>query len=218
MCFSLKTRFFKVNKKILGKFLGLDEQEGLYLGKMKVENKDCYINMDRLLNKHFGILSISGGGKSYLTSILIEEILMREIESGCPSIILIDVHGEYSYLKEVEAFKDKINIQDTTYFQISIPKLSPYTFRKYQEKISYVQIRELSKYIKKLKNTDEMNYFSIEDIISIIEKDETGNKSTKQALIGWLLEMKKLNLFGPQENPNYNCGLYLQSSLLFTKN
>jgi hypothetical protein len=128
---------------------------------------------------------------------------------------LIDVHGEYAYLNEVEDLKDKINLQDTSYFQISIPNLSPYTFKKYQNKISFVQVRELSKYIKKLKSKDETRNFSIEDIISVIEEDEKGNKSTKQALIGWLLELQKLNLFGPQENPNLNNLIQPNKLLIF---
>ncbi|GAH43165.1 unnamed protein product, partial [marine sediment metagenome] len=67
---------------------------------------------------------------------------------------------------------------------------------------SNVQIRELSKYIKKLRKKDDLkNKFTLKSIIEIIEKEEEGSKSTKQALIGWLSELERLNLFGSQENP-----------------
>jgi len=193
---------YLVDEEILKGFIGLDQIQGLNLGKIKVSNIEACISMDRLLNKHFAILSISGGGKSYLTSIIIEELLTREESSGIPAIILIDVHGEYQYLNNTSQLKKKVKIIDTTYFQISVPKLNAFAYKKYQEQISNVQIRELSKYIKKLRNKDETkNKFTLNNIIELIEKEPEGGKSTKQALIGWLSNLERLNLFGPQENP-----------------
>jgi DNA helicase HerA-like ATPase len=194
-----------MEEDILFKFLGFDNDYGLDLGQVKVTNSKANINMNRLLNKHFAILSISGGGKSYLTSILIEELLSRNKDYGTPSIILFDVHGEYTYLKDIPDLKTKINIHDISYFQIGIPKLSVYSFKKYQEQISYVQIRELSKYIKKLKrDKSKKNNYTLNDIIEQIENDTEGNRSTKQALVGWLSDLNRLTLFGSQENPILN--------------
>ncbi|MFX1567279.1 MAG: ATP-binding protein [Promethearchaeota archaeon] len=194
-----------VEDEILHKFLGFDNVDGLNLGYVKVTNSIAKINMNRLLNKHFAILSISGGGKSYLTSILVEELLSRKEDSGTPAIILFDVHGEYVYLKDIPELKDKIKIQDVSYFQIGTPNLSAYVFKKYQEQISHVQVRELSKYMKKLINDSQKKIsFTIHDIIELIEEESDGNRSTKQALVGWLSDLKRLNLFGPQENPIIN--------------
>lgn len=191
-----------VEEEILNKFLGFDTNFGLNIGYVKVTNSYAKINMNRLFNKHFAILSISGGGKSYVTSILIEELLSRKEDFGTPSIILFDVHGEYTYLKDIPELKDKIKIQDISYFQIGIPKLSAYSFKKYQNQISHVQVRELSKYIKKLRRDKNKKYqYTLNDIIERIEKESDGIKSTKQALIGWLSELERLTLFGPQENP-----------------
>jgi len=193
---------YLVEDEILKNFIGLDQNHGLNLGKVKVSNLDACISMDRLLNKHFAILSISGGGKSYLTSIIIEELLSREKASGIPAIILIDVHGEYQYLKTASTLKNKVKVIDTSYFQISVPKLNAFAYKKYQEQISNVQIRELSKYIKKLRKKEETKKnFTLNSIIELIEKEPEGGKSTKQALIGWLSELERFNLFGPQENP-----------------
>ncbi|MFW9780928.1 MAG: ATP-binding protein [Candidatus Heimdallarchaeota archaeon] len=186
----------------LKNFVGIDTEHGLRLGILKGTKIEARINMDRLFNKHFAILSISGGGKSYLTSIIIEELLTREKKLGTPSIILIDVHGEYTYLKNIPQLKEKIKLFDCSFFQISVPNLNASIFRKYQEKISNVQVRELYNYIRKLKK--EKKNYSLSDIIELIEKEEEVNKSTKQALIGWLSELERLTLFGPQENPNIN--------------
>ncbi len=192
-----------VEEEILNKFLGFDTNFGLNFGQVKVINSKALVSMNRLLNKHFAILSISGGGKSYLTSVLIEELLTRSEDFGTPSIILFDVHGEYLYLKKIPELKNKVKIQDISYFQIGIPKLSVYSFKKYQEQISTVQVRELSKYIKKLKKEKNLkNQYTISDIIKKIENEPDGNKSTKQALIGWLSDLERLTLFGSQENPS----------------
>ncbi|MDX1797832.1 MAG: ATP-binding protein [Candidatus Lokiarchaeia archaeon] len=194
-----------VEEDILFKFLGFENDEGLNLGRVKVTKSKAKINMNRLLNKHFAILSISGGGKSYLTSVLIEELLSRKKDYGTPAIILFDVHGEYTYLKDIPELENKIKIHDISYFQIGIPKLSAYSFKKYQEQISYVQIRELTKYIKNLKRDKNLKKnFTLDNIIEQIENDNDGNRSTKQALVGWLSELKRLTLFGSQENPILN--------------
>ncbi|MBD3199567.1 MAG: DUF87 domain-containing protein, partial [Candidatus Lokiarchaeota archaeon] len=191
-----------ISQEILNSFIGFDPIQGLNVGKLKVMGINSYINMNKLLNKHFAILSISGGGKSYLTSVLIEELINRDSSLGTPAIVLIDVHGEYLYLKDDPLLKDKVHIQDTTYFQIATPKVSPWAFKKYQHQLSYVQVRVLNNIIQNLnKDKDKRGKFSIDDIIEYLENDFEGNKNTKDALYGWLLELKRLNLFGPQENP-----------------
>ena len=91
----------KVEEDILNIFVGFDIVKGLNIGKVKTSNFEAKINMNRLFNKHFAVLSISGGGKSYLISVIIEELLTRNEEMGTPAIILIDVHGEYTYLNEI---------------------------------------------------------------------------------------------------------------------
>lgn len=191
---------FKVEEEILNQFIGLDYEQGLDVGTIKVANMKAKIPINQLLNKHFAILSISGGGKSYLTSILIEELLSREDLWGTPAIVLIDVHGEYTYLKSIPEFSAKVSIFDSIYSQISVPNMNAYVFRKYQEQISSVQVRELSNYIKKIKKSNKT--YSLYDLIELIDKNQDGNKSTKQALIGWLSDLDRLNLFGPEENPN----------------
>ena len=114
---------FLLENKITNKFLGFDENNGLNLGKVRVSEFDAKLDINRLLNKHVSILAISGGGKSYLTSVLIEELLTRDDALGTPAIILIDVHGEYLYLKDIPELSDKVKIFDSSYFQISVPKL-----------------------------------------------------------------------------------------------
>ena len=206
---------YLVEEELLNAFIGFSKH-GLNLGKVKTTNFTAKINMNRLLNKHFAILSISGGGKSYLTSIILEELLERDNSFGTPAIILIDVHGEYTYLKEIPELKNKITIHNISYFQIAVPKLNAWSFRKYQEQISFVQMRELSHYIQKLrKDKEKKGLYSLQDIINSIESESDGNKSTKQALVGWLSELDYLTIFGPQENPFLSKAVIPQEITIF---
>jgi len=191
-----------VGEELLNGFIGFNIESGLFFGNVKIINSKAQIDMNRLLNKHFAILSISGGGKSYFTSVLIEELLERKEDFGTPAIILFDVHGEYLYLKDIPELKEKVKIYDISYFQIAVPKMTTYSFKKYQEQISYVQMRELTKHIKKLRKTKtKLNQYNVSDIINQIENEPDGNKNSKQALVGWLSEIEHLNIFGGQENP-----------------
>lgn len=193
---------YLVEEETLQAFLGLDPDQGINLGTIKVSNYPAQINLNRLLNKHFAILAISGAGKSYLTSVLIEELLGRQEDHGTPQIVLIDVHGEYKYLANIQKLAPDINVQNTRYFQIAVPKLSAYKYQKFQKNISNVQVRELAKYIRYLRRDEEKKHkFSLQDIIEEIELDEDINKNTRQALTQWLINLQRLQLFGPQENP-----------------
>jgi DNA helicase HerA-like ATPase len=53
-------------------------------------------DLNRLLQKHLAILAQSGAGKSYLTSVMLEEILDRTTNQGRIATVLFDTHGEYS--------------------------------------------------------------------------------------------------------------------------
>jgi DNA helicase HerA-like ATPase len=205
---------FYVEDDVLNAFIGLDADHGLNLGKIKISNYEAKIDMDRLLNKHFAVLSISGGGKSYLISVIIEEILMRS--KAAPAIVLIDVHGEYLYLKNIPELHEQVKIEDITYFQIAVPKLNAWWFKKYQEQISNVQIRELSRYIQKLKKDENKeDKYTLNDMIDLIENESTSGKSTKQALIGWLADLERLTIFGPQENPKISSIIKPKNLILF---
>lgn len=194
---------YSCDPEILSQFLGFGSKENsLHLGKVKTTLLKAYINIDKLLNKHYATLAISGAGKSYLTSVIIEELLARDKDRGIPAIILIDVHGEYTYFKNNEVFKERISVQDSSYFQISVPKMNAYAFRKYQENISAAQVRELNKIITEFKEEKKNYTYDIKDIISFIEASESINKGTQQALIGWLAELDNLLIFGSQENPS----------------
>lgn len=78
------------------KMLGLDENnKGAYIGVLDGREKiKVFLDINKLITKHMSVLAKSGSGKTYCVSVLLEEILEKNIP-----IVVIDPHGEYSSLK-----------------------------------------------------------------------------------------------------------------------
>ena len=92
-------RVFSAKETTLTRFLSLDKK-GLNLGNIQFHSLPLTANLDRLLKKHLAILALSGAGKSYLVSVLLEELMDREKEQGRIAVIVIDPHGEYRNFAE----------------------------------------------------------------------------------------------------------------------
>lgn len=148
-------KVYSVFSHHLFKILGLDEV-GLSIGNLKNYDLPVNLNLNRLFNKHLAILAQSGAGKSYLISVMLEELLQRSDELGSPAMILIDVHGEYDFSFDSNSslsdqnfrIAKKIQRYNASFLQIGVPSLSEYDFKRYQPNISQPQLRELRKAIK----------------------------------------------------------------------
>ncbi|MCY3413289.1 MAG: ATP-binding protein [Candidatus Heimdallarchaeota archaeon] len=190
------------SKETLIRFLGLDVT-GLHLGRLRQSEMSASINLDNLLQKHLAILSISGGGKSYTTSVLIEEILRRHPNEGRPALVLFDVHGEYGDLTRLTS--------DSRFFNVDVQKISSDSlsmaignlrvgdFGKLFPTMSSAQMRELSRILSDLRFDNKP--FTIESIISKVYEREM-NPLVKEALLGWLGQLQSTHLFSNVENPD----------------
>src|SRR3989344_4367543 len=71
-----------------------------------LDGKDIrvYLDLNKLLTKHCSILAKTGSGKSYVSSVLLEVILLKNVP-----VIVIDPHGEYSSLKYPSRSKKSID-------------------------------------------------------------------------------------------------------------
>ncbi len=193
-----------VKGDMLEEFLGLDPK-GLHIGSLAHYNTPVRLNLSRLINKHAAILAMSGAGKSYLVSVLLEELLQRtKSQQGTPGILLFDVHGEYKFFAdhaENSSYAKFTTIQDAKYLQIGVPSLSAYDFAKYQPNMSNAQIRELKKIIDRLKYQEKRDEYNIADLIQCVENEKGMNPKVKTALIGWLSDLDRKHLFGKNNHP-----------------
>ncbi len=134
--------------EMLQKFLGFDP-EGIEIGYIPNHNLTVRLNVSRLFQKHLAILAMSGSGKSYLASVLIEELLNRKPEQGRVCTIILDVHGEYTSLKS--AFPKQVEIVDVESSRLALRNINASHFSEWYDGITGPQMRELSMALEHLK-------------------------------------------------------------------
>ncbi len=179
-------------------FLGLDD-DGLHLGSVQHHDLDAKLNLTRLFQKHLAILAQTGAGKSYLASVLLEELLDRDPETGQLAVVAIDPHGEYAGFAEDSEYMDRVKVFGDRDIQIGMPELSAGKLDQYFYDVSAAQKREMNKVLGDLK--DEKGVFDLDDVIAAVEERDM-KKSTKQVWLDRLNRMKYMHLFKRYDNPS----------------
>ncbi|MFW9767645.1 MAG: ATP-binding protein [Candidatus Thorarchaeota archaeon] len=198
----------RADEETLAAFLNMDLKEGLHLGHLAYQNLQFVPTVDRLLSKHLAILAMSGAGKSYFVSVLLEELLARTKEQGRLSVVVIDVHGEYTYLKDLKPKDLGLSSQHFeiehirgSHFQIPVQMLSAEALGSLVADMSAIQIRDLRRVISDVKETMKEGY-TLADLVEHIRDDESISKNTREALAGWLINLDQTLLFGKTAVPS----------------
>lgn len=192
----------------LKRFLGFKEN-GLRIGTLQFHDVPVTLDMSKLIQKHFAILAMSGAGKSYTTSVIIEELLDRAPEQGRIAVVVFDVHGEYVGFKEPvndgehRDYSDRTKVISIEDMRIPVPSLKAHDFLYFLPSLSSAQLRELERIIKQL--GDEMDAgngpYGLEDIIARVESDPRIKENTKVSLVSWLRSLESTKLFDAVERP-----------------
>lgn len=197
----------RVDEDILNEFLKLDKENGLNLGTLGHHDLKFSPSLNRLLSKHLAILAMSGAGKSYFVSVLLEELISRTEEDGRLAVVVVDVHGEYTYLKDMKGENLgqpslDLNVEHirASHFQIPVVSLSADAIAALVAGMSSVQRRELRKIISKMRSHSRAGY-TLSDVITAVRQDENINTNTREALVGWLLNLDETALFGKEPTP-----------------
>ena len=196
------TKVFLPSPETLFEVIGFDER-GLNIGKVQFHDVDAKLNLTNLFQKHLAILAMSGAGKSYLTSVLIEELLERRPEDGRVAVVVFDVHGEYTGFGDDESpYREKTTVIDGSKVRLSLPNMGTQGLYELIPSISGVQYRELGKIMDKL-HSDYMSGlgpYGLDDLIREVDNTPMHEK-TKQALLSSLYSLKSLNLVEEDEYP-----------------
>lgn len=190
-------RVIEPDPDVLAGFFGMDPK-GLNLGKLPHHDVDVRVNPTRFLQKHLAILAISGAGKSFLASVLIEELLDRKPEDGQIATIVLDTHGEYVSFADDPGYSSKTRVFPVSDVRIGLPNLSPHQMREFLPKLSFVQSREM---IKIMRNMGKDNY-EVADLMQKIEDNDDIKTATKDILISNLGELKSMDIFGSSDYPS----------------
>ncbi len=87
---------FRADEELIKKIVGLHENTdtGAYIGLLSGHDIKVELDINSMVQKHVSILSKTGGGKSYCSGALIEELMKHNV-----TVCVIDPHGEYSSMK-----------------------------------------------------------------------------------------------------------------------
>ncbi|MBD3155905.1 MAG: DUF87 domain-containing protein [Candidatus Aenigmarchaeota archaeon] len=188
----------KIDGNLLNKFLGLDEN-GLNIGKISFHDIKAKINLTKMFQKHLAILAISGAGKSYLTSVLFEELLGRKINLGNPAVIVIDPHGEYVGFGNDPKYKNRTKIYSEKDISVGISRLSPYQIMGFLPQMSSAQKRELTTIVQKLMK--KKKGYGFKELEQEIEKSDA-KRVVKDTMTSWLEHLKNSKIFQKYTRPN----------------
>jgi len=204
------TRVRIASKENLERFLSFDKEAGLHLGEVDHHGLPVKLNLSSLLKKHLAVLALSGAGKSYFTSVLLEELLDRPKEHGRIAIIVLDPHGEYGSFalpckdKSKKDYSSKTKIVKARDIKIGVPRLSIGIVSGIIPGLTGPQKRDLGRIMSTLKKQMKggLGPFDLNDLRDAVSNDSAIKENSKGPLVGWLDSLRSLNLFGKTDNPS----------------
>ncbi len=89
-------RVYRAEEPLIAEVLGLKHRPstGAYVGLLRNHNLRVELDINQLVQRHVSVLAKTGGGKSYLLGVLIEELLRHKV-----TCVIIDPHGEYGSIR-----------------------------------------------------------------------------------------------------------------------
>lgn len=191
---------YEADQELISDTLGL-KSDGLKIGTLETnEGIDIHVDPEEFY-KHFAVLAQTGAGKSYLTGVIIEELLEKDFP-----LIIVDPHGEYSSLEHpnpenkeksrsynVREFSPNTKINDQAlplrFSSVNMSKKELTTL--IPDSLTNSQMGVLYNALKKLKENDkDYNLLDIEDAVS--HEDSTA----KWNLLNYLEQLEDANIFG----------------------
>jgi DNA helicase HerA-like ATPase len=167
---------------------------------------DIHLPIDNFASTHLSILASTGSGKSYTASVLIEEMMQPDSRAA---MLIVDPHGEYGSLKEMEEddrfsegeYSPEVDIKTPDDIKIRISELSLSDLFSVVDDPSDAQEHVLSEGWSALKNDSDIDfeYVTLEQIKSRCH-DVADNDSTANALEWRLDKALDRDLFDPNKH------------------
>ncbi len=92
------TRVYRATDETIASVLGLSSgANGAHIGTLHGRALPVNMDIEAMVQKHISIVAKTGGGKSYLAGVLMEEMLKHSVTT-----LVLDPHGEYGSLRDAE--------------------------------------------------------------------------------------------------------------------
>ncbi len=189
---------YSADQELISDTLGLKD-EGLTIGNLETnEDIDIKVNAEEFY-KHFAVLAQTGAGKSYLTGVLIEELLENEYP-----VLIIDPHGEYSSLSEENPESDEPEAYDVVEYspntdinQTALPlSFSSVNMEKKElldiipDSLTNSQMGVLYNALKRLREKDED--YTLKDLMEAVSHEDS---TAKWNLLNSMEQLEESGLF-----------------------
>ena len=103
----------RADPEFIRKVLGLkdDRRTCAYIGKLKGYDMPMMLDINSLVQRHVSILAKTGGGKSYISGDILEELMKHNV-----TCMIIDPHGEYGAMRDAaESGDPKFGVEPRGY-------------------------------------------------------------------------------------------------------
>ncbi len=105
----------KADDDLIAEVVGLrgEMKTGAYIGIVRGHQIPVQIDINSMVQKHLSVLAKTGGGKSYITGVIIEELMKHDV-----TVMIIDPHGEYGSMRhkgEHDPHMERFNIKPDAY-------------------------------------------------------------------------------------------------------
>ncbi len=202
---------YRASEDLIRDVVGLkdDPEKGAYIGLLNGHNIRVYLDINTIVQKHMSVLAKTGAGKSYITGVIIEEMMKHGV-----TLLIIDPHGEYPSMKNEgnitdsrfgvspRSYADRMMVfsPDTNINPDARPLRFTLGYMEARDILALTNIKNAKTYMVALRKA--LDYlravkpqYGIEDIIAVLEADEEHALGT---LINELEYLKEMNLFAPQ--------------------
>lgn len=199
---------------LVQKVLGLknNSKVGGYIGLLHGHNLPVTLDINELLQRHACILAKTGGGKSYMSGDILEEMMKRDVTT-----MIIDPHGEYGAMRDVGRVGDprfgvvprgySDSILEFSVLKNDDPSIKPLKFTlralEAREILELTRTNDVRSYLTTLKKAidalrEHQEVYSLRDLIDVLLALETDNKSA--VLINELEYLDEIGIFATRGN------------------
>jgi DNA helicase HerA-like ATPase len=201
---------FKAEDNLIREVIGLkeDKEIGAYVGLLSGHDIKVYVDINSLVQKHLSVLAKTGGGKSYVTGVIIEELMKHNVTT-----VILDPHGEYGSMKEAgsqmettrnfkvspKGYASKIMefATDTKLNKDAKPLRFTLSNLSARDILDLTNIKNVRTYLSPMRKAVDLlrenkGDYSIIDIIRILEMDE---ETPMAALINELEYLAEVEIF-----------------------
>ncbi|MCL1905227.1 MAG: DUF87 domain-containing protein [Methanomassiliicoccaceae archaeon] len=204
---------YRANDALIQHVLGLKfkEKSGAYIGLLHGHGVPVYLNINDLLQRHACILAKTGGGKSYMSGDIIEELMKHNV-----TCMIIDPHGEYSAMRDVgktgdqrfgvapRSYADHINEFTISKNTDELSRPLRFTLRTLEarEILELTRTNDIRSHLPSLRKAidalrERQDAYSVRELIDVLSRDED-NKNPM--LITELEYLDEIGIFATRGN------------------